>query len=232
VAVEEMGDKYIVMNYRTDENFPLMTTRWMLRGTKFREVPLKDVNCELGIFLDLYAFDQISDDDKEFRKQGYIAWFLCHLMMVRSIPFPILPVGGWKGKLVHAATAAAYGGMSLIRLSKYRLAKLAEETATKANNGPKTKRVGYYFDTMPAMEVLDYDELFPLQELPFENITLPFPKDLDRHLRPLYGEYMQMPPVEKRKNHFPHELDFGVYADVPLEDLRNPDLYIDPKNLK
>ena len=232
VAVEEMGDKYIVMNYKTDENYPLMTTRWMLRGTKFREVPLKDINCELGIFLDLYPFDQASDDEKEFRKQSRIAWFLTHLMMVRSIPFPILPMGGWKGKLVHAATAAAYGGMSLLHLSKYRLAKMAEDAALKANSGPKTKRVSFYFDTVPEMVVYNYDDVFPLQELPFENITMTFANGLDGHLREVFGDYMQLPPVEKRKNHFPYELDFGIYADIPLEDLRNPDLYIDPKNLK
>lgn len=231
-AVEEMGDKYIVMNYKTDENYPLMTTRWMLRGTKFREVPLKDVNCELGIFLDLYPFDQASDDEKEFQKQSNIAWFLTHLMMVRSIPFPILPMDGWKGKLVHAATAAAYGGMSLLHVSKYWLAKKAEEAALKANKGPKTKRLSFYFDTLPAMNVIDYDEIFPLQEMPFENITMTFPKEQDRYLRSFFGDYMQLPPVEKRKNHFPHELDFGIYADIPLEDLRNPDLYIDPKNYK
>ena len=230
-AVEEMGDKYIVMNYKTDENYPLMTTRWMLRGTKFRELPLKDVKCELGIFLDLYPFDQASDDDKELKKQSYIAWFLTHLMMVRSIPFPILPMDGWKGKLVHAATATAYGGMSLAHVSKYWLAKKAEDAATKANHGPKTKRLSFYFDTLPEMFVIDYDEIFPLQEMPFENITMTFPKEYDRYMRSFFGDYMQMPPVEKRKNHFPYELDFGVYADVPLEDLRNPDLYIDPKKL-
>ena len=232
VAVEEMGDKYIVMNYKTDENYPLMTTRWMLRDTKFREVPLKDVDCELGIFLDLYPFDQASDDEKEFQKQSQIAWFLTHLMMVRSIPFPILPMSGWKGKLVHAATAAAYGGMSLLHVSKYWLAKKAEEAATKCNDGPKTKRLSFYFDTLPAMNVIDYDEVFPVEEMPFENITLAFPREQDRYLRSFFGDYMQLPPVEKRKNHYPHELDFGPYADIPLEDLRNPDLYIDPKNYK
>ena len=229
-AVAEMGDKYIVMNYKTDENFPLMTTRWTLRGTKFREEPLKDVNCELGIFLDLYPFDQASDDEKEFQKQSNIAWFLTHLMMVRSIPFPILPMDGWQGKLVHACTASAYGVMSLAHVSKYWLAEKAEEAARKANSGPKTRRVSFYFDTKPAIAVFDYDELFPLDEMPFENVTMTFPKEQDRYLRSFFGDYMQLPPEDKRKNHCPEELDFGIYGNIPLEDLRNPDLYIDPKD--
>ena len=60
-------DKYIVMNTETDPNYPLMNTRLMLKGTKFREEALKDLKCELCIFLVLYAFDQVSDDEKEFK---------------------------------------------------------------------------------------------------------------------------------------------------------------------
>jgi len=97
-AKEELKDKYIVMNAETDPDYPLMTTRLMLRGTRFREEALKDLKCELGVFLDLYAFDQASDDEKEFRKQCREAWWYSHLMILRSIPFPVLPVKGIKAK--------------------------------------------------------------------------------------------------------------------------------------
>ena len=38
-----------------------------------------------------------------------------------------------------------------------------------------------------------------------------FPRDLEHQLELLYGDYMQLPPVEKRKNHYPARLDFGPY---------------------
>ena len=230
-AKEELNDKYIVMNAETDPDYPLMTTRLMLRGTRFREEALKDLKCELGVFLDLYAFDQASDDEKEFRKQCREAWWYSHLMILRSIPFPVLPVKGIKAKLAHAATAAVYGGLTLFQVSKTKLAQKAKEAATRFNNGPKTKNVNFFFDTLPDMCVYGYDELFPLVELPFENTTLSFPKEQDRYLRSFYGDYMQLPPAENRKNHYPHELDFGPYKDVPLEELRDPDKYIDPAKL-
>ena len=89
-AKEELGDKYIVMNVREDPNFPLMTTRLMLRGTKFREEALQDIKCELGIFLDIYPFDQASDDESQFKKQCRDAWFYSKLLILRSIAFPVL----------------------------------------------------------------------------------------------------------------------------------------------
>ena len=191
---------------------------------------MKDVNCDLGIFLDVYPFDQEPDDDKTARKQGNETWFYSHLMMMRSIPFPVLPMKGITAKMVHAITGMAYGILSVCRVSKKWLADQAEKAATRYNQ-QDTKRVCYFFDTQPLDCWFSYEELFPLVELPFENTTVFFPKDQDRFLRDLYGDYMQLPPEDKRKNHFPYELDFDVYGDIPLEDLRNPDLYIDPKTL-
>ena len=41
--------------------------------------------------------------------------------------------------------------------------------------------------------------------MPFEDITIPIPSDFDSYLRLLYGDYMKLPPVEKRcgdHNHY------------------------------
>ena len=57
LVTEQMGDKYEVLNTETDINYPLATTRLVLKGTKFREYSMKDVDCNWGIFLDLYALD-------------------------------------------------------------------------------------------------------------------------------------------------------------------------------
>lgn len=41
----------------------------------------------------------------------------------------------------------------------------------------------------------------PVQRMPFEDVMLPFPKDADANLKALYGDYMQLPPVDKRTVH-------------------------------
>lgn len=37
-----------------------------------------------------------------------------------------------------------------------------------------------------------------LESLEFEELSLPCPKDYDKYLTQLYGNYMQLPPVEQR----------------------------------
>lgn len=36
--------------------------------------------------------------------------------------------------------------------------------------------------------------------VPFEDITLPIPKGYDMYLKTLYGDYMTIPPEEKREH--------------------------------
>ncbi len=47
-----------------------------------------------------------------------------------------------------------------------------------------------------------YDELAPL---PFEGRECPCPKDYDTVLKALFGDYMQLPPVEKRVSHHAYD---------------------------
>lgn len=43
--------------------------------------------------------------------------------------------------------------------------------------------------------------VLPLSSIRFENADFPSPHDADRYLKDIYGDYMQMPPEEKRKAH-------------------------------
>ena len=51
--------------------------------------------------------------------------------------------------------------------------------------------------------------MFPLKEIPFENITIKVMNNNDEHLRRTYGDYMTLPPVEQRVNHAPYIIEFG-----------------------
>ena len=50
---------------------------------------------------------------------------------------------------------------------------------------------------------------YPTIKKPFEDIEIRMVKNYDEQLRTHMGEYMTLPPENKRTNHFPVELDFG-----------------------
>lgn len=43
------------------------------------------------------------------------------------------------------------------------------------------------------------DKLFPLVRYPFEDTSFWGPKDADEYMKRFYGDYMELPPIEKRK---------------------------------
>lgn len=205
---EEMGDKYLIMNTERYPDYPLMTTRMVLRGTKFKEEALKNVEAPLGIFLDLYPFDKMSDDSKEARKQARDAWFWSKILILRSIPFPMLGFAGWKGKLVHAVCGAAHAVLSVCHIPKLWIYRKAYEAETRFNHLGEVKRLNFFCDTKPFMNMYETKDIYPLQKLPFEDTMLNFPRNMHKNLTGMYGDYMELPPEEKRKNHFPYELEF------------------------
>lgn len=54
-------------------------------------------------------------------------------------------------------------------------------------------------------EVMPRDYLMPLKEADFEGERFLVPQKSDEYLSRLYGDYMQLPPVEKRKPHHGHQ---------------------------
>ena len=61
LAKKKWQGKYYILNNKTNENYPMMTTRLCKCGTVFQENVMRDVDCPFGIFLDLYVMDNIAD---------------------------------------------------------------------------------------------------------------------------------------------------------------------------
>lgn len=207
VAKERYKDKYFVVNAEEEENFPLMTTRWCKRNTVFIEESLKDIDCPLGIFLDVYAFDPLPDDDRAFHRQARAAWLWSKLLILRSIPHPVLPLSGAKAGLARLVCAAAHYGMRAFGISKRWLYRKCRSACVRYL-GTNTGRLGYLCDTNPYANIVEAMDLNPPLRLEFEGVAVNFPRSLREMLTKTYGDFMQLPPPEQRKNHYPHELRF------------------------
>ena len=208
---EEMGDKYYVLNSDTDPNYPLATTRLCLRGTKFREWSMKDVDCEWGIFLDLYALDNAADGWFRYHWQMWSAWFWSKIVILRALPRPYLYIKGLLAKIVTGLCIATHHTMKFLHISQKWLIKKREK-ANRRYNDRETKRLAYFCDPLPYTNTFDRYKTYPLRMLPFEDLELAFPNNLEELLTKMYGDYMTPPPDDKKKTHYPYELDFGPYA--------------------
>lgn len=203
-------EKYTMMSGGTDIRYPLPTVRMMLKNTKFRESALKDVDCELGIFLDLYGFDAIPDNNCLFFFQAMGAWFWAHLRMLKFIPDPVLMQHGILSTVIQAICRFVSKILNICNISAQRMYE-RELRHRNRYRGIETKRIAWMCDTSPFSVVFDRKGIEPFCVLEFEGRNLCFPNCLEKHLEDFYGDFMTLPPVESRKTHYPDELDFGHY---------------------
>lgn len=62
----------------------------------------------------------------------------------------------------------------------------------------------------PEDATMRVSEVFPVLRVPFEDAEICVPQAYDKIIRQYYGDWMQLPPEDKRKNHPPAVLEFSA----------------------
>ena len=205
---KKWADKYRIVNAETMENYPLMSTRWCKIGTKFKEDALKTLDGELGIFLDVYCFDNIPDNEILMKIHGWRCWFWGKLMILYWLDEPVLYFGGFLGKAVTGICKGVHLGMRGLHISPRWLYRHTKRVTT-CYDGKETKRVNYLHDPRPFISIMNKSDIFPVRRVEFSGQEICVAGNVEAYLERRFGDYMTLPPEDKRHNHPPYELDFG-----------------------
>ncbi|MCI8346522.1 MAG: LicD family protein [Bacilli bacterium] len=207
IAKEKYSKKYSIMNNEQNPKFPLMNTRWGLNGTEYKTEDLKDIPGNFGIFLDIFCFDNIPDDDKLMKKQATKAWFFGKLLVLSGVKKPTLYCYGIKKKILQGIFFLAHYILKLFHISSRSFYKKALQYAIQYND-EKTKRFAYLFDPQRYTSIVNKEDIYPLKRMKFENIEVNVASKIEKYLETRYGDYMTLPPEEKRHTHPPYSLKF------------------------
>lgn len=153
----------------------------------------------LGAFIDIFPLDEFDEEDEVITARQYRShyFFDKYINAVSHYSF-----GWFLGRMlhfdVHSCGLYVLNQIRKRNPQKYLDAFLAFEKTYTGRKGPKTVCVtqweGKMFKTEWFTDVMEY---------PFEDTTVTIPRDYDGYLKVLYGNYMQLPPEEKRISH-PH----------------------------
>ena len=154
---------------------------------------LKD---KMGVYIDIFPMDYLPDDEKEraivLEKQNKNRMmFLRNNKQLKHQKNFFKKIGLLGTKLM----------VSLIGARK--IAVRMNQTARQANNGKKSSLCGAFASYIDR-ELIPTKAFENKQLMDFEQYKFYAPIDSDRVLTDIYGDYMQLPPEEKRYN--PHEL--------------------------
>lgn len=153
------------------------------------EEEIKDV-IDTGVNIDVFPLDYLPQDnvDKIIKRRDFLQniWTLKRLPCLKR-----------RGFLKN--TVLKLSQLVLSVFSMKAIVKQMEEHAKKYNSASSSLCgnlvLGYDPDVYPTS---DFENAV---ELPFEDTTFPCPANYDDVLRIMFGDYMQLPPEEKRVSH-------------------------------
>lgn len=149
---------------------------------------------EIGVNIDVFPLDNIPDSDVELKS------FLREKNVWNKIyDLKIIKIAKGRSIFKNALLAIAH-----LVFSPFPINKVAEKmrSLSEKYSNVQTKRIGIVAPSdNNNREIWDRETFMDHTLLPFENIEVMVMKNFHQFLSAEYGDYMQLPPVEKRSSH-------------------------------
>lgn len=198
ICKKELPDHLFLQYFGTEKNCAFIFAKVRKNNTFFPEYYSRDIEMHQGVWVDIFIYDKVSDDPKVRQKENQKIQFLKNLLIVK-VGYKLPPNANLSKKLLYypSKVLAAMVDQKKIQdkltglMSKHEL----EDTQYLV---PYAGAYGFERELMPA------DIFEDLIDVEFDGYTFKLIKEYDFYLRSLYGDYMKMPPIEKRTggNHF------------------------------
>lgn len=181
------------------EDWPLYFSKIRLKGTHLHELEddytSNDMN---GIFLDVFAMDNVPDNNILARIQYILAkYYLCYQLSVRT----------YKSTTLKKRFMIALAAPLKIKAIRNVVVKFIEKF-----NRKKTNRLAFYYGRTRFKNAIIPRELYGSPNyVEFEDTTLPIPEKYHEYLSRMFGDYMKLPPIDQRVGMHLISVDFGNY---------------------
>lgn len=192
------SDKYFIQNEETEINYAFSFTKIQLRNTEIIEDFSKDVDINHGIFIDIFPYDNVPDN------------FFCrkiHLVFNHFYKNAIWIKCGYgtfehKKKINYKVikSLSFFSDVEKLKIKRYKLiTKFNDKDTDKAFNSdyPNELLFNSWFKNK---------KLFKFESTYFQGF-----EKYNEYLINCFGDYMKIPPIEKRKVHSIYEINYGPY---------------------
>lgn len=185
--------KYFLQEERTDLEYRWGHSKIRRNGTHFVRCGQEHLKMRDGIFIDILIMDNVPDKLIE-RKIYEFFCYCCRFVMWSEV-----------GKLEEKKLIKRYFYKLANHVSVNRVFRALKKVRDKYNK-QNTKLVRYmtcrytYNKGLRGIEKRFFEKY---QKYKFEDASFPGFLEYDEYLTCLYGDYMKLPPVEKRTTHMP-----------------------------
>ena len=209
----EFGNRYILSAPNYSQKVASRFPKILIPNTRFVEIGM-DINDELAcVKLDLFIIENVPDSKLIRLLKGYKATFL--MAAASFVQFYESRNGSLKNYICSTADGRKLFnrrvviGRLLSFVSSTKWFNLADKSCqynkeTSLMSIPTGR--GHYFH-----EICKRDTFVPVSEGIFEGNAVYLPANADAYLTNLYGDYMKIPPQQKREVHRVVEIKFSQH---------------------
>lgn len=201
IFLSKPNEKYELLTHETNDDYFLLFSKIMLKGTKFEEWWVHQVSFSVGINIDIFVLDDVSDNDTKCFIQTKTCRALDRLLTLSSIKLEGYPI------VVQTVSNLIHSILKLFKVKPIKIINRCLKLLTKYEN---TKRV-CDICALHHPQIYDRNDYGEGVEIKFEDTNVIAPINYHNILTQIYGDYMRLPPEEDRYNHITHDLDFGPY---------------------
>lgn len=197
IAPVKLKEEYVLQHFSTEPLTPQYCAKVRKKGTRFVEEYAVNLPIEQGVFIDIYPIDKVPDDEMVSKKYQRRATFWKQLFISKVIRQPSYHKKFLKKVFFSIIRTSIF--VMIAPIPRTYIFNKLNKHLQKYNNVEcekvsciGTKRGEHYAK-----------DVFPLRRMTFEDIEVLVPNEMDKVLRDEYGDYMQLPPADKRIGHCP-----------------------------
>ena len=161
-------------------------------NTKTIEIESVNNNVGIGISIDVFPIDDVPDDQVRFQKFRKIRLLLVQMSTIKSIVWA-------KDRGLIKNVLVLLSHILLLPFSHRFLARVIDKYA-RLNNNKGYSSVFRSCDTIVGKVSFPKKLFSEYVDVPFEGQQFKAMRGYDSYLRACYGDYMQLPPVDKRSS--------------------------------
>lgn len=195
---------YSVQNEDNERNYFLPFVKVRKKGTVFLESMTSNLYKNNGIFIDIFPIDTVDKIDSiSFKIRLKKIIFIKHILRFRSCEEFYKQK---KQPLMYIISKIL--SYPFVFVSNKKMLTWLKKLMTAKNDCEAKYAINYASTNNLKKEIIPFEIYYPVKKTMFNGGEFSSFSQIERYLEMIYGDYMELPPEEKRHTHEPKVLKF------------------------
>jgi len=182
---------YFIQSIHSEKDYPHNFVKIRNNQTTYIEESVKNIKMNHGVYIDIFPLDGVPNG-----KLAYKVFMFKNRLYSFNIRKAFVNNNNSGDKKLSQKLL-----ILLFKNESYQNSLSKRENLYKTKSLDKSYQIANYGGAWGIKEIMPKEIFGKGKKLKFEHLEITVPEDCDKYLTRLYGDYMTLPPIEKRVTH-------------------------------